>query len=255
MSSGDVAVAAAGGALPTYVATPDGPGPWPGVVVVHDVLGMTHDLRRQADWLAGAGYLAAAPDLYRAGRRAMCLIRMFRDGRAGRGRTFDDIDAVRGWLAARADCTGRIGVIGFCMGGGFALMLAPRGGFDAASVNYGTVAKEFYRDDVLRSACPIVGSYGEHDAANRGTGERLERILTAVGVDHDVRTYPQAGHGFLNDHDAADVPAVAAVLSRLTGGADPYHDPSARDARTRILAFFDRHLRPVADTPGRAAHA
>jgi dienelactone hydrolase len=61
------------GAVPTYLATPSTAGLWPGVVVVHDFTGMSHDLRKQANWLAGAGFLAAAPDLFHWGSRVKCL--------------------------------------------------------------------------------------------------------------------------------------------------------------------------------------
>jgi carboxymethylenebutenolidase len=108
-------------------------------------------------------------------------------------------------------------------------------------VNYGPVATRAYTEDTFADTCPIVASYGAKDPGNRGAGKRLERILTAVGVDHDVKTYADAGHSFLNDHDRADLPALFAVQVRLTG--NPYHEPSARDARRRILEFFGRHLR------------
>lgn len=113
----DVDIPATQGELPAYLATPSDPGPWPGVVVIHDAMGMGHDLRRQTDWLASVGYLAAAPGLYRGGRKLACIRKIMRDARLRRGPTFDDIEAVRTWLAARDDCTGRVGVIGYCMGG------------------------------------------------------------------------------------------------------------------------------------------
>ena len=89
---------------------------------------------------------------------------------------------------------------------------------------------------------PIVGSYGAKDrGSNRGTAQRLERLLTDLGVDHDIKEYPDAGHSFLNDHDPAEAPAVFVVLAKLTGST--FHEPSAADARRRITDFFDLHLK------------
>ncbi len=131
------------------------------------------------------------------------------------------------------------------------MLLAPNRGFSASSVNYGVgVSKDAYTERVLAGACPIVGSYGARDRANRGTAQRLARVLEAVGVDHDVKEYPDAGHEFLNDHEAAGdrSPLIFVVMGRFAGPSG-YHEPSATDARQRIVSFFDRHLRPVAEQP------
>jgi carboxymethylenebutenolidase len=182
----DVMIRTPRGEMPAYLATPAGEGPWPGVVVIHDAVGMSHDLRDQAEWLAGEGYLAVAPDLYYWGRKITCMISMFREARAMNKRALGDTATPRvrsqplsDLLARRHDCTGKTGVIGFCLGGGYALMLAPGHGFSVASVNYGGLTTE--TESFLPQACPIVASYGDRDKspgcarASIASGRRCRR--------------------------------------------------------------------------------
>jgi carboxymethylenebutenolidase len=231
------------GEMPAYFSLPEGVGPWPGVVVIHDAAGVTHDLYSQADWLASEGFVALAPDLFYWGGRWTCLFSFMRDW----ARPLGDLDTARVWLAQRNECTGRTGVIGFGMGGGFALMLAADHGFSVASVNYGGLTQESQR--VLPRGCPIVASYGAKD---RWPGVRkvpgiLEPVLTAAGIDHDIKVYPDAGHGFLNDHDPDDLSWLDKVIAKLAAAA--YHELSARDACARIIGFFRTHL---VDAPAKA---
>ncbi|HKT04836.1 MAG TPA: dienelactone hydrolase family protein, partial [Rugosimonospora sp.] len=179
-----------------YLAEPPGGGKVPGVVVLHEAFGLNEVVQRQADRLAAAGYLALAPDLFSDGGARRCLVATIRSMQAGQGRAFADIEACRRWLAAQSRCTGRVGVIGFCMGGAFALLVAGRG-FDASSVNYGVLPRRL--DPVVREACPVVASYGARDRSLRGAAAKLEAALERAAVPHDVKEYPAAGHSFLND--------------------------------------------------------
>ena len=222
-------------ALDGYLAVPPvGEGPWPGVVVVHEIFGLTDDARQQADRLAAAGYLAVVPDLYTAGGALKCVRATIASVMRAEGPACGDLEAARTWLAGRPDCTGRVGVIGFCMGGGFALLTAPRG-FDVSAPNYSPLPADL--DDALAGSCPVVASFGGRDRSLPGAADKVEAALTRLGVPHDVHEYPAAGHSFMNRHNGG--PLVP--LARVAGVG--YHHPSAEDAWGRILRFFDAHLR------------
>jgi carboxymethylenebutenolidase len=230
----NVLIATARGQMPVYLAIPPGPGPAPGIIVLHDVGGMSPDHRNQADWLAEAGFLALAVDLYYLGGMLRCLRAIARDLMARSGPTFDDVETCRAWLLAQPGCNGKTGVIGFCMGGGFALLLVSGHGFSAASINYGGKLPPDV-DDFLKTACPVVGSYGARDPFNKGVAEELERALQRALVAHDVKEYPEAAHSFMNNHQM-----FFFRVMRFAGCA--YNDPATQDARRRIAAFFHTYL-------------
>ena len=231
-TTGEITLTSRQGPLRAYLNAPDGEGPWPGVVVIHDVLGQTRDSRRQTDWLASSGFLSIAPDLYSRGGRIFCIRSVMRQVTAQTGPAFDDIGAARQLLAERADCMGKVGVIGFCMGGGFALLAAARHDFAVASVNYGKVPED--AEALLRGACPIVGSFGANDPNMKGAAARLRSAMSANGINHDVREYPDTGHAFLNHHGG-----VTGWVMKLIGIT---HGFAEMDTRERILAFFTKHL-------------
>ena len=219
---------------PGYLSVPPAsPGPWPAVVVIHELFGLNDDIRRKADEFAAHGYLALAPDLYDGKSWVRCIRGVFRQLQARRGPAFVALDAARGFLAARPDCTGKTGVIGFCLGGGFALLCAPRPGYDVAGVNYGDVPKD--AEAVLAGSCPVVGSFGGRDPMGTQHPERLQRALAVLQVPHDVHVYPGSGHRFMTQSNGAS--AVLAKVAKMS-----YQPEDAADAWQRIFSFFGTYL-------------
>ena len=224
-----------GGALPAALALPAAEPPRPGVLVLHELWGLNADIRAVAGRLAGEGYVALAPELYGPGRRRACVARAVRDlrrgGELGLGRSAEAFRELRRRPEVDAD---RVGAIGFCMGGGFALLLGAREPAGAVSVNYGRVPE---RGDELDGICPVVASYGARDRQFLTHADRLQRFLSERDVPHDVEIYPEAGHSFLN----RSVPTTLARMLRPLAVVG-YRPDEAEAAWRRILAFFHDHL-------------
>ena len=213
-----------GGTLDAYLAKPNGAGPFPGVVVIHEIFGLNENIRDIARRFAREGYVALAVDLFSAGNRIACMTRIFHgilvrplsNGVVGELRAALDVLRNRPEVEA-----GRVGAIGFCMGGSYALQLAcVDDNLRAASVFYGQNPRPL---DAVADSCPIVGSYPEKDFT-ASAARQLEARLEAHQVAHDFKIYPDARHSFFND----------------TGPA--YNAEAAADAWKRTLAFFEKHL-------------
>lgn len=219
------------GTIDALVDVPEGQGPWPGVVVVHDAIGYQPDKEAVSARIAAAGYLTITPNLYARGGRARCITKVMRAALTKQGPAIEDLLAARDYLRDRPDSTGVVGIAGFCMGGQFALILSPKG-FGASAPFYGTPLPKNL-EETLSGACPIVASFGARDPIGRGAPAKLNKAVEAHGIAADVKVYPNAGHSFANQ-----LPAQA--LMRVTGFG--YNEAVAEDAWSRVFAFFETHL-------------
>jgi carboxymethylenebutenolidase len=208
----------------------------PAVIVIHEIFGLNQDIRRIAGRVADLGYVALAPDLYDGeGPRPLCVLRTLLALRRREGAAFADLEAARGWLAGRPEVDPtRTGVVGFCMGGGFALLYAVRAPLGVAGVFYGEVPSTAPE---LRGVCPVVAGYGGRDRLFAGQGRRLESHLRELGVAHDVRVYPDAGHSFMSQHTG--LMATLGAWGPMVVGFDP---AAEGDSWARLEAFFRSHL-------------
>jgi carboxymethylenebutenolidase len=208
--------------LAAYRATPPGP-PRGGLVVVQEIFGVNAHIKKVTDRWAADGYVALAPALFDRVERGVDLgygADDIRQGRELRGKisTDDSVRDVRAAVRELARAGLRVGVVGYCWGGTMAWLAATRIDGVAAAVGYygGGIA-----DTAAESPrCPVMLHFGETDASiPKEHYEKVQRLHPAL----PVYVYP-AGHGFSCDARGS------------------YHEPSARLARERTLAFFHQHV-------------
>jgi len=207
--------------------------PRPAIVIIHELYGLNDNIRDIARRFADAGYVALAVDLFSgSGNHRLCILRLMSALalRPLKNKGLSDLRRSIDWLQARPEVdANRVGAIGFCMGGGYALALAcVESDLRASSAFYCANPCPL---SALKRACPIAGSYPEDDWSAR-SGQKLDAALDRYNIPHDVKIYPGAGHSFFNDT------------------LDGYHPEAAADSWQRTLAFFAEHMgRDVEDSP------
>ncbi|MBI4954901.1 MAG: dienelactone hydrolase family protein [Myxococcales bacterium] len=226
----EVALTVDGHAVPAYAVLPEGAAH--GVVVVHEVFGRQPEIDRVCDRFARAGYAAVAPDLFAHGTQLGCIRRMMVAISTGEGLPVRQVLGARAWLCEQTGLSAaRIGIIGFCMGGGFALAVGR--GWGAVSANYGKTPPRA----VLEGTGPVIACYGERDRLFAPEAKKLERELEELGVEHEVHLFPGAGHSFLTDGSHPVASFLSWPLMHVR-----YEPETAERAWEHILAFFDAHL-------------
>jgi len=188
-----------------YVAYPERPDAGPGIIVIHEIFGMSDWVRSVVDSLAAAGFVAIAPDLLtRRGTTAKLTDVRRAISELPPDSITADLDATFAYLqslkAVRRDA---IGVIGFCWGGGQSFRYATSNlALKGAVVCYGpgpdTTA-------MRRIRAPVFGVYGENDARITASVPDVERAMQAAGRRYTKTVYPGAGHGFLRTREPAAV--------------------------------------------------
>jgi carboxymethylenebutenolidase len=207
------------------------PGATLGVVVIHEIFGRQPEIDRVVVRFAEAGYAAVAPDLFRRGKLA-CLRDVFRAMKSGDGVSVRQGRNARAWLCEQTGIApSRVGLIGFCFGGGYALFAGA--GWGAVSANYGQVPDE----SAMRGLGPVIACYGARDKTMAREPAKLRARLQAIGqteAESEIHVL-DAGHSFLTDGKPHLIQKIMPM------GFGTY--PEARaDGWARILAFFERHL-------------
>jgi len=223
-----VTFASNGGTAEGYLALPAS-GRGPGVIVCQEWWGLVPWIKSVADRLAGEGYIALVPDLYHGKVTAepdeagKLMMAMKMDQAA------KDMSGAYDYLKSHEACTGKIGSIGFCLGGGLSLFIATLKPVDACAVFYGVLPG--VQPDLTKLAGPVMGHYAENDGwATPEAARALEQQIKAAGKTAEFYIYEGTHHAFMNP--SPEVPKA--------GGK--YDEEAAKTAWARTMAFFRAHL-------------
>lgn len=220
-----------GTAVEAYVARPKGDGPWPGLVILSEVYNVNHWVREVADGYAGQGYLCLAPDLYWRQEPGRYLQYNPEDQKVARSLGYAmDLDAFSGDMAdyastlkVRPDCTGKVGTVGYCLGGKLVYLAVARNLVDAG-VGYYAVQLDQFLDEAKNVTRPLMLHFAELD--EHVPQETVAKVKDALTDKDNVSIFDYAGadHGF-NRH-----------------GYPPHHPKAAEVALKRSLDFLKTHL-------------
>lgn len=199
-----------------YVAVPEGEGPFPSIILIHEWNGLVERIKQVADALADEGYVALAADLYhgQTGTNRAENVALMQAAQAEPEAMIANLDAATEWLKARPDVTGRVGAVGWCFGGGVALSFGLDGiDHEATAIFYGRLI-----DDPERLASmshEVYGTFGELDGGiPESQVNAFAQALEDAGVENDIHVYAGVGHGFWlwveRDPEAATEPAADA---------------------------------------------
>lgn len=212
------------GMMESFFVKPEGEGPFPGLVVIHEIYGLNDNIRGIASRFAEQGYAALAVDMLSNRNRTVCMMQLMHGMmfRPLKNSMLADLQSTMQFLRQQPGVDpNRTGVVGFCMGGGYALQLAVTDkGMKAASSFYGAVPKPL---EAFVQSCPIIGSYPEKDFSAAGARE-LDAVLEKNSIPHDIKFYENTQHSFFNQQRT------------------PFEVDASKDAWQRMLSFFSEHL-------------